>query len=114
MQRYVKNWNMLDTVIYYIEIFAVRIKLRLQDEAEPAVEEIIDAETHYLQEEITYYRAHQRPGRIVEQHGTYCCPACRKYIASELIDSYKIKYCPECGKRIVKHQPIELMREVKI
>ena len=54
MQRYVKNWNMLDTVIYYIEIFAVRIKLRLQEEAEPAVEEIVDAETHYLQEEITY------------------------------------------------------------
>ncbi len=61
-----------------------------------------------LQEEITYYRAHQRPGRIVEQHGTYCCPACRKYIASELIDNYKIKYCPECGKRIIKHQPIIL------
>ena len=95
---------MLDTVIYYIEIFAVRIKLRLQEEAEPAVEEIIDAETQYLQEEITYYRAHQRPGRI----GTYCCPACRKYIASELIDNYKIKYCPECGKRIIKHQPIIL------
>lgn len=111
MQRYVKNWNMLDTVIYYIEIFAVRIKLRLQEEAEPAVEEIIDAETHYLQEEITYYRAHQRPGRIVDQQGRYCCPECRNGIASELVDDYKIKYCPECGKRIVKHQPLTLGKE---
>lgn len=111
MQRYVKNWNPLDTAIYYIEIFAIKIKQRLHEETEPAVEEIIDAETQYLQEEITYYRAHQRPGRIVEQQGTYYCPECQKGIASELIDSYKIKYCPECGKRIVKHQPLKLGEE---
>ncbi len=111
MQRYVKNWNLLDTAIYYIEIFAAKIKQHLHEEAEPAVEEIIDAETQYLQEEIIHYRAHQRPGWIVDQQGTYCCPECRKGIASELIDDYKIKYCPECGKRIVKHQPLTLGKE---
>ena len=109
--KYVKNWNVLDTAIFYIEILAVRIKNRLQEEAEPAVEEIIDAETQYLQEEITYYRAHQRPGRIVEQQGAYYCPECRKCIAPELVDIFKIKYCPECGKRIVKHQPIAIGKE---
>lgn len=111
MQRYVKNWNPLDTAIYYIEIFAIKIKQRLHEETAPAVEEIIDAETQYLQEEITYYRAHQRPGWIVDRQGTYCCPECRKNIASELIDDYKIKYCPECGKRIVKHQQLTLGKE---
>ena len=111
MQKYVKNWNVLDTVIYYIEIFATRIKHRLHEETEPAVEEIIDAETQYLQEEIVYYRSHQRPGRITELQGGYCCPECRKGIAPELIDNYKIKYCPECCKRIVKHQPLTLGKE---
>ncbi|MDE7030592.1 MAG: hypothetical protein K2P63_11600 [Lachnospiraceae bacterium] len=87
-----------------IEIFAVRIKHRIHEETEPAVEEIIDAETHYLQKEITYYRAHQRPGRLIEQCGTYYCPECNRCIPAELIDNFKIKYCPECGKRIVKHE----------
>ena len=112
LNKYVKNWNMLDTVIYFIELFAARIKQCLYEETkEPAIEEIIDAETQYLQDEITYYRGHQRPGRIVEQQGTYCCPECSKGMAAELIDSYKIKYCPECGKRIVKHQPLTLGKE---
>lgn len=114
MGRYVKDWNALDTVIYYIELFAARIIHRLHDEAkEPAVEEIIMAETQYLQDEITYYRAHQRPGRIVEQRGVYFCPECEKSITSELVNIYMIKYCPECGKRITKQQPLSFMAKNK-
>ena len=26
MQRYIKNWNPLDTAIYYVEIFAIKIQ----------------------------------------------------------------------------------------
>ena len=43
MSKYVKNWNILDTVINLIEIFAVRIKHRIHEETEPAVEEILDS-----------------------------------------------------------------------
>lgn len=100
--RYIKNWNALDTAIYFIEILASKIMHRLREETEePNVEEIILAETQYLQDELTYYKVHQEPGRIVESGKRYFCPECRKAIETELIDIFKIKYCPECGKRII-------------
>lgn len=104
--KYVKNWNALDTTIYFVEILASKITRRIREEIkEPDVEEIIMAETQHLQDELTYYKAHQRPGELVEQCGGYLCPECGKSIAAELVDTFRVKYCPECGKRITKQYP---------
>lgn len=97
-------------MIFFIETTVARIEHRFHYGTGPTVEEIIDAETRYLQEEIAHHRAHQMPGRIVEQRGVYHCPECNECIPSGLVDDLKIKYCPECGKRIVKHQPLASMR----
>ncbi|MCM1221374.1 MAG: hypothetical protein NC548_43525 [Lachnospiraceae bacterium] len=112
--KYVKNWNALDTVIYFIEVFAARITHRIHEETdEPDVEEIIQAETQHLQDEITYYKAHQRPAWIIERDGMYFCPECGKCLAKELVDTFKVKYCPECGKRLARQHPLIMEREDK-
>lgn len=106
--KYVKNWNALDTTIYFIEVLASKITRRIREEIkEPDVEEIIMVETQYLQEELTYYKAHQRPGELVEQCGGYRCPECGKRIATDLVETFQVKHCPECGKRITKHKPFK-------
>lgn len=105
--KYVKNWNALDTTIYFIEVLASKITRRIREEIkEPDVEEIIMVETQHLQDELTYYKSHQRPGELVAQRDGYLCPECGKRIAAELVEKFQVKHCPECGKRITRHKPL--------
>lgn len=103
----VLKWNKIDRCIYAMERFATRWKENHEQLHEDPVdiETMIEAETAYLRSENEKLKKLQQPGYIVCDNGKYFCPHCRMEISSLLLDEFRIKHCPECGKRIILSIP---------
>lgn len=103
-----KEWNCIDQLIYSFENF-----LKKGCNAMPHKEEDIDAETmiaaetEHLKSENEKLKKLQMPGRIICKDEKYYCPHCQKEIHSLLVEQYKTKHCPECGKRIILSIPYD-------
>lgn len=107
-----QKWNAADKFIFYIEnkisdLFGVSYATSHKDD-DVDVETIIAAETEHLREENEKLKQLQRPGRVICNEDGYACPNCENQIANELLDEYGIKFCPECGKRIILFVPVEI------
>lgn len=107
-----KNWNYIDNLIYSLESFLHIHQKRIlghtvlhKEEAD--VEIMIAAETAHLKSENEKLKKLQEPGRITCKDERYYCPHCQGEIHSLLIEKFKIKYCPECGKRIILSIPCD-------
>lgn len=106
-----QKWNAVDKIIFYFEnkisdLFGVSYATsHKKDDID--VETIIAAETDHLREENEKLKRLQRPGRIICKDDSYECPHCENKIVNELLDEYRIKFCPECGKRIILPAPVE-------
>ena len=99
--NYLNNWNILDKVIYKIEVFINKAVLYMKDNKEmPEPEEIILAATKHLQEENEQLKEYRVPGRVIVREDKYMCPKCKEVIDNKLLEKYKVKHCPECGKRL--------------
>lgn len=101
------RWNRLDSIIFNIEkvIYHIWDGIRESRERLPDPEEMISAATEQLQKENDTLKKLQDPGEIVCSDGKFYCPHCHELIANELVKEYHIKFCPECGKRIVLSIP---------
>ena len=99
----VKNWNMIDSLIYKTEGFisAARIKWADQKMEEPDPEEMIEAATAQLRRENAELKKFQYPAHLVSIGDKYYCPHCKIQISKQLIEQYRIKCCIECGKRLI-------------
>lgn len=100
----VEKWNKLDSIIYFFEskIGALRNLACNDEESEPDVEMMIQAETEHLRNENENLKKREIPVRLVEEGGMFFCPKCR----NQLSDS-DVKYCANCGHRVVKTRKIE-------
>ncbi len=101
------RWNILDSIIFNLEKIFLHIGdgLRESRESLPDPEEMISAATEQLQKENDMLKKQQEPGGIICSDGKFYCPHCHGQIEDELVKKYHIKFCPECGKRIVLSIP---------
>lgn len=107
-----KKWNYFDQLIYFIESFLNHERKYVASHKEEDVdaETMIAAETQYLKSENEKLKKLQIPGRIICADTKFYCPHCQKEIHSLLIVKYQIKFCPECGKRIILSKPCDFMK----
>lgn len=105
-----QKWNVLDRVIFFIENIFFRLREQFAETSDNDVdtEMIIDAALKHLEEENHYLKKLQYPGLIICESDKYICPCCRNEITGELIETYKIKFCAECGKRIILPAPVDI------
>lgn len=100
----IMKWNVIDSIIFFIENLISKTANEIKDVKEdlPDPEEMIAAATKELQEENEELKQYRIPGSLIEQDGSYACPVCRKEISDiDGLRNNKIKYCNNCGKRIV-------------
>ena len=103
--NYTNNWNLLDKTIYIIENFIKEIVSAFYSESDkelPDPEEMINAATLHLQEENENLKEYHIPEKVLICTDKYKCPKCNEEIKKELIEKYKVKHCPECGKRLLR------------
>lgn len=97
------NWNYLDKLIYKVEILIKKVIIYIKDNKEmPEPEEMIIAATKHLQEENEMLSDYRIPEKVIIRAGGYHCPKCKEILDNELFDKYKIRFCPECGKKLIK------------
>lgn len=98
-----QKWNVFDQIIFYIENRFSRLREQFAEASEKDIdtEVIIDAALKHLEEENRCLKKLQYPGLIICESDKYLCPSCKNEIAGELINTYKTKFCTECGKRII-------------
>lgn len=102
------KWNKVDQLIYWFETTMHNLMRNIyatSHEKDIDVETMIAAETDYLKAENEKLRKLQQPGILICEDGKYCCPHCKKDIEKDLVERYKTKFCPECGKRIILSVP---------
>lgn len=106
-RNFVVGWNRLDSVIFKIEQTVAHMAREFKESREelPNAEEMIEAATKQLQEENNTLKKLHDPGKIICLDNKYYCPHCNRQIANKLVEDYRIKFCPECGKRIVLSIP---------
>ncbi|MCM1125021.1 MAG: hypothetical protein NC429_00980 [Lachnospiraceae bacterium] len=111
-----KEWNYIDQLIYSFESFLKREKEHAVSHRDEDIdtETMIAAETEHLKTENEELKKLQMPGRVLLIGNKYYCPHCREEIHSTLIEKYKTKYCPECGKRIILSKPCSFMSDEKL
>ncbi|MBD5469926.1 MAG: hypothetical protein HDR19_02050 [Lachnospiraceae bacterium] len=99
----IMKWNIIDSIIFSIENLISKIAREIKDVREdmPDPEEMIAAATKELQDENEELKQYRIPGSLIEQDGIYMCPVCRKEISDIDGLNNKIKYCNNCGKRII-------------
>lgn len=99
------KWNLIDSTIFYCENKIKKLKdligtaLEDNSSAEPDVESIIAAETEYLQIENERLKKREIPVYLIEDDNSVICPRCNE----QLPNSDKIRYCPNCGHRVIRH-----------
>ncbi len=101
------KWNLIDSTIFYCENQIKKLKdligtaLEDSSSAEPDVESIIAAETEYLQIENERLKKREIPVYLIEIEDENCviCPRCNE----QLSHPDKIRYCPNCGHRVIRH-----------
>lgn len=96
--NYTANWNILDSIIFFVEGKIGRVKAAVKDsnDEDPDVELMIQAETEHLRAENETLKKRETPAYLIEEEGEYLCPECRK----EIVDI--VKYCPNCGHRVIR------------
>ena len=96
--NYTANWNILDSIIFFVEGKIGRVKAAVKDsnDEDPDVELMIQAETEHLRAENETLKKRETPAYLIEEEGEYLCPECRK----EIVDI--VKYCPNCGHRVMR------------
>ena len=111
--NYLSNWNLLDKVIYKMEQLVTRFLHYIKENREmPEPEDMIRAVTQHLQEENDELKEYRVPEKIIFSNNKYRCPKCKNTIDTELIEQYRIKHCPECGKRFFRVNKSEKQQEV--
>lgn len=109
-----KEWNYIDQLIYSFEDFLKRRHYATSHKKEDIdAETMIAAQTEHLKSENEELKKLQLPGRIICKDNKFYCPHCQKEIHSLLVEQYKTKYCPECGKRIILSKPCGFMQEAE-
>lgn len=93
--NFAANWNRLDSFIYFCES-KIRDIIADKKEDEPDVEIMIQAATEHLRKANEDLKRREVPAYLIEEGGRYICPKCR----IEITDT--IKYCPNCGHRVMK------------
>lgn len=102
------KWNCLDEIIYKVELLVIQIIHYIKDNKEmPEPEEMILAATQHLQEENEQLKEYRIPGRVIIYEDKCQCPKCKEVLDNELFEKYKVKHCPECGKRLFKFNKSE-------
>lgn len=102
------QWNYIDQLIYSFEDFLKKgCNATSHKKEDIDVEMMIAAETKHLKSENEELKKLQTPGRIICKDEKYYCPHCQKEIHSLLVEQYKTKHCPECGKRIILSIPYD-------
>ena len=97
--NYTANWNILDSIIFFVEGKISRVKAAVKDskEEDPDVELLIQAETEHLRIENETLKKRETPAYLIEDKGQYLCPKCRAKIINT-----NVKYCSNCGRRVIK------------
>lgn len=99
------NWNIVDIAIFAIEKYIhaiIECISSSSDTVDP--EEMILAATAHLQNENEELKVYRIPEKVITLgNNQYACPKCKEVVHRELLINYKIKYCPECGKRFLTH-----------
>lgn len=94
--------RILDSICYKVEQLAKvfhKIAVNKKDDI-PDIELMIAAENQHLYIENKQLKKKQYPSRLVKNDKDYLCPDCNYHIRVEMAVVDRIKYCPECGKRI--------------
>lgn len=96
--NYTANWNMLDSIIFFLEGKIGRVKTAVKNskDEDPDVELMIQAETEHLRTENETLKKRETPAYLIEDEGQYFCPKCRM----KIVDT--VKYCPNCGHRVMR------------
>lgn len=100
----IMKWNAIDSIILSVENLISKTANEIKDVKEdlPDPEEMIAAATKELQDENEELKRYRIPGSLIEQDGIYMCPVCKKKISDiDGLRDNKIKYCNNCGKRII-------------
>lgn len=108
--NYAAKWNKLDSLIFFCESKLNILKQAIEDsrESDPDPEEMILAETEYLRSEIESLKERDTPDYMIEKGKQYFCPKCRTMILDP-----EVKYCSNCGKRVIKDIPFKGISEVE-
>lgn len=110
-----KEWNYIDQLIFSFENLIKEGGRYATSHKEKDIdaETMIAAETEHLRTENEELKKLQMPGRIICKDEKYYCPHCQKEIHSLLVEQYKTKHCPECGKRIILSKPCNFMGDTE-
>lgn len=105
--NYTANWNILDSIIFFVEGKVRRVKSAVKNskDEDPDVELMIQAETEHLRIENETLKKRETPAYLIEDAGKCLCPKCRM----EIVET--VKYCPNCGHRVMR--AIEVKYSVK-
>ena len=92
------KWNKIDSAIFFFERRFKELGIAFADSraVEPDVELMIQAETKYLRNENEYLKKREFPAYLIKDDERYLCPKCK----TEIRDT-NVKYCSNCGHRIV-------------
>lgn len=91
-----KEWNIIDMLIMKTEHFVHNFKLEdLSDQVD--VEAMIVAETEHLREENEHLREREIPVYMIRDAERYICPKCHIFLPED------VRYCSNCGHRVMKH-----------
>ncbi|MDE6388353.1 MAG: hypothetical protein K2L82_11180 [Lachnospiraceae bacterium] len=97
--NYAAKWNKIDSVILFFENKIKEIGNAITDskDAEPDAELMILAATEHLRSENEKLKKREHPIYMIEENGKYSCPICHRVLKDEM------KYCSNCGHRVIKH-----------
>ena len=97
--NYIANWNVLDSIIYFLEGKLGKVKTAVKDskDEDPNVELLIQAETKHLMAENESLKKREHPLYLIEENGQIICPKCRVQQSDP-----DIKYCSNCGHRVIR------------
>lgn len=94
------NWNIVDRMIYAVESAGKSLQESIKSSSlkEPDVETMIAVETDYLRRENENLKKREIPLYLSGEEGHIICPKCK----TQLPDP-DIKYCSNCGQRVIRH-----------
>lgn len=99
--NYAAKWNKIDSAIFFCENKVKKLKAAIKESAdpEPDAELMILAETEHLRSENESLKRRETPLYLIEDSEQYFCPKCQEMLSAD------VKYCSNCGHRVIRHIP---------